>query len=369
MLSYNLHKLELLEGSRIAMVVDEVECEVENELFLQLTAEEFMPVSERQFSSLKTDLERQLKDLREEMDRQFRESRKENDSSRTVLHEMKGSLGALRWIAGIVGGVLLTAMVGAFWGEVKLHERVAHLEGENHEPLGAAIKRIEAPASQDQLVANLNLLAAQAQLLTAEGKSPDPAKLAPLRKALVKESADHADLPQTWRAVASVASYRTVSIQLKSKVLPDCDMNAQPRSVYAEEFPEIVPLLGQDRDAFGYVFKGCRVHMDQLPRGLGSPMRNTVKGISPADPRISPGSEVIIGRFAFFFDCEIVLNDAGISQTDIIDIFVFNCRFKYELNVVPSPNTRNFLLASLKDDEPGSFSLSLASGQRPGRPS
>jgi hypothetical protein len=95
---------------------------------------------------------------------------------------IKGSLGTVKFIGGVVAGVLLPAVIGFGWYSVRLGERISHAEGKLNEPLGSMVQGIQSPSSTQQLAANLSLVSSQIRVARVSGKKPDPEKLFPAER-------------------------------------------------------------------------------------------------------------------------------------------------------------------------------------------
>jgi len=98
--------------------------------------------------------------------------------------------------------------------------------------------------------------------------------------------------------------------------------------------------------------------MDHLPTGKLFHFYRNLNEVSPNDAL--PGADrLLIGWTAFIINCNIMLNDSGISESPIIDFEAVNCRFIYQIENTPTPSVQKLLLASLEPPTPGRFSLGL----------
>jgi hypothetical protein len=247
------------------------------------------------------------------------------------------------WMAlGGVGAwcVWLSVTVIGMGGDVRAIKQSIADEGSQ------IVRNIENPKSTEQLAANLSLATARLQIARSEDKSPNSTKLKPLRKALEKQSMDHPDLPETWKAVATLASYQTYKPLEKSGSLPDCDVIKKPDLIRPEEMPEMHTTSG----VVGYLFRGCRLHLDDLPKG--KLIRTFVT--KPA-LNMPSGSPIAIGYAAFVINCEIVLSDSGIAESDILFLDTANCNLQFQVSQVPPPSSQRLLIASLEAPVPGSM--------------
>jgi hypothetical protein len=266
------------------------------------------------------------------------------------LAEIKGSLKVLSAIAAI----LATVAIGFGWYTVRLGERISHLEGKIGDPLGAALKGLESPASNSVLAANLDLLSAQIKIVSAKQTKPKPDNIQKIAKVLATVTRQHPDFPETWQAVALLASYRASDILGKSVSVPDCDTSQKPHLIDLGDVPELHKMSSE----LGYLFRNCRLHLDHLPAGK---LRRGTIGPNDSGTRqeIPVGTEFRIGVLAFIVNCEIVLNDSGISESDILFFEAVNCRLAYRVERVPKPSAQNLLLASLEAPIAGQFSVKL----------
>lgn len=216
------------------------------------------------------------------------------------------------------------------------------------------VKDIESPTNAAQLARNLSIAAAQIQLARAENRSPNPSKLKPLENAVLKQSTEHPELPQTWQAAAELASYRTSNI-VRPAPLPDCNVDQGVRIIYPEDIPGI-QLPPDYANVSGYLFRNCTLHLDHLPEGhliVGHIKSNS------SGPELPPGTPFAIGHLAFLVNCDIVLTDAGVAESDIVRFFGANCRFDYQVETIPTPPTQRLLIASLDNPTPGQLAVEL----------
>jgi len=235
----------------------------------------------------------------------------------------------------------------------KIDERLSHIEGQIGNPLAASIKGLESAPSSAVLAANLDLLSAKIKIAEATQAKVDQSNLYPLAETVGKVTKQHPDLPQAWRAVATLASYRTAGIQKTSRSLPDCDINVKTRLISREEIPATllenssIPL-----SLNGYLFRDCTLRMDRLPVGkLGHAT------LAEQYDKFPPGTPLTAGVAAYLINCDIILNNSGIAESEILIFAAYGCRFEYQVDNVPTPNTQKLLLASLEQTVPGQFSV------------
>jgi hypothetical protein len=187
------------------------------------------------------------------------------------------------------------------------------------------------------------LLSAQIKVDRAKQTKHKPESIQKLADTLGTVTRQHPELPETWQAVALLASYRASDVLEKSAPLPDCDISQKPHVIALGDVPEL-PTVGGVR---GYIFRNCRLHMDHLPSG------------KLAHGYFSSGKELWGGVDAVVINSEIVLNDSGIAESDIISFEAVNCRFEFQVEHVPAPSTQRLLLASLDTPVAGQFSTRL----------
>jgi hypothetical protein len=261
------------------------------------------------------------------------------------------------WI--VFSAVVLLAFSWLGYISVQLNtisQRTAHLEGMIGNPLSATIKGLESPASGPALVANLNLVSAQIASSKENRAKPNLENVKRLGNTLAAVAEKHSDLPQAWKAVATLASYSTfTSSEIKTK--PDCDIGQSEHVIERSEVGETIwGRLGSSASK-GYVFKDCILHMDQLPPG------NVTRGSGNLSSTSTQPKPVYfaIGDQAVLINCDIVLTDSGIADSPIVIYDAFYCKFQYQIDKTPASQARQFLLASLNSSTPGEFSLKLSS--------
>jgi hypothetical protein len=237
-----------------------------------------------------------------------------------------------------------------------ISQRTAHLEGMIGNPLSATIKGLESPASGPALVANLNLVSAQIASSKENRAKPNLENVKRLGNTLTAVAEKHSDLPQAWKAVATLASYSTfTSSEIKAK--PDCDVGQSEHVIERSEVGETIWVRLGSSATKGYVFKDCILHMDQLPPG------NVTRGSGNLSSTSTQPKPVYfaIGDQAVLINCDIVLTDSGIADSPIVIYDAFYCKFQYQIDKTPASQARQFLLASLNSSTPGEFSLKLSS--------
>jgi len=181
-------------------------------------------------------------------------------------------------------------------------------------------------------------------------KQPNEKKVKALAGALTEVAKRNPELPQPWRAIATLASYNTSDIGGTTQ-LPDCDVTQAPHIIDPSELPFRVAI---DSPTSGYVFKNCTLHMDHLPPGKLTKGTGYINTNPP-----SPEMPWISGYIALIFDCNVILTDSGIAESGILDFRAFNSRLEFQIEKTPSPPAQNLLLASVAAPIPGEFSLQL----------
>lgn len=213
------------------------------------------------------------------------------------------------------------------------------------------VAELKVPKSPLQLHANLATVTAQIETARANGVQPNPQKVRALTGALSQVVQNDPKLVDAWRAVATLASYSTSEIIEKSALLPDCDVSQKFHLIIPGEIPEIPIPEAMN----GYVFRNCKLHMDHLPSG--KLLQSTLAKQFDEYP---PGTPIVVRIDAFIINCEIVLTDSGIAESDILVFNAANCRFEYQVEDLPSPSAQHFLLASVETPIVGRFSLHLS---------
>jgi hypothetical protein len=79
--------------------------------------------------------------------------------------------------------------------------------------LGSIVSSLEHPKSQQQLAANLSLVASEVRVARQDGKKPNNEKLARLSSAVKEVVATNPELPETWQAAFQLVSYRSQSLK------------------------------------------------------------------------------------------------------------------------------------------------------------
>jgi hypothetical protein len=176
------------------VVLDEQLVVEENGFPPLIEIEEDMPVSDKQFNEL---------NIR--------------------VAQIEGSLTAIKWMVGLLFPTLAALTIGFAVDASHQGERIAHLEGEKGDILGATVRSIEAPASRQQLDANLAFVTAQLRLDRVQGKKPNPQKLAKIANAVQTASSANPDDVDVWRAASELVSYRSALLPISlPEALPNC---------------------------------------------------------------------------------------------------------------------------------------------------
>jgi hypothetical protein len=249
-----------------------------------------------------------------------------------------------KWVLGIF--IPLVILWGAFitMNVIAVKQQLA--DGGNTK----LVTELKAPKSPEQLQANLAMVTAQIETARVDGKQPNEKKVKALAGALTEVAKRNPALPEPWRAIATLTSYSTSDIGGTTQ-LPDCDVTQAPHTIDPSELPFRVPLSSPTT---GYVFKNCTLHMDHLPPGK----LQTGMAYFQADPnrKMTPW---ISGYVALIFNCNVILTDAGIVESGILDFKAFSSRFEFQIEKTPSAPAQDLLLASLQAPVPGEFSLHL----------
>jgi hypothetical protein len=154
------------------------------------------------------------------------------DKQTLDLHNRVAKIeGSLLTIKGLVGA-LIVLLVPAIWGAVSfgvnIAQRIAHIEGEKGDPLGATLRGIESPSSRPELDANLALLTGQIRVDQVNGKKPKPENIEKISAAVQAASIRNPDDPEVWRAAMQLVGYKfNSSSGSPSIILPDCLDNAE----------------------------------------------------------------------------------------------------------------------------------------------
>jgi hypothetical protein len=257
---------------------------------------------------------------------------------KTDLAKLQGSAGTIKWILGI-----FLPLIAIWMGT--LSYSVFFQAGAASSKIVAELK---SPKSPQQLQANLNTVVADIQTATANGNKPNEKKVAALSGALSQVVKKNPELPEAWRAVATLVSYRSSDVLRLHASMPDCDVSQEPRLIAESETPEIP--YQQNAGRKGFLFRNCRLHLDRLPSG------KVVTG------RSTNGDKIFIGWVAFVIDCEIVLNDSGLEENGVEMFYFVNCQLKYQIERTPPALTQKLLLASLQPISPGRISVQLKDG-------
>lgn len=271
-------------------------------------------------------------------------------SANTRLTRIETALGVVRWLVSIVVVSAIGSAIGLVVYAGRLAERVAHLEGEQGNSLGAMLKGLQSP-DPTTLAANLDLLSAQIAANDANHAVPKKETVAKLAVTLKTVAAIHPSLPETWKAVAALASYSTV--QSANPARPDCDIRQAKHVIDQSEVPELPGRFSSPTGPTGYVFRNCTLHMNQLPPGQIAKFTGHIGN--------GPDEQMFSGDLAVIIDCDIELTDSGVAQSGILDFEAVNCRFEYRVDQVPDAPARQILLASLPTDSSGQFVVSLRS--------
>jgi hypothetical protein len=182
---------------------------------------------------------------------------------------------------------------------------------------GDIVSELKAPRSQDQLRASLSTVIAQVQTERVNGKAPDQKKSVALAEALTQVAKRNPEIPDSWRAVALLASFRTSYVLENPASMPDCNVEQKLRLIDPKEVPEV-----PEAKAFnGYIFRNCVLHLNHLPPLLRTYLTKP-SGNYPA------GSSLTAIAEAFIINCKIVLNDSGIADSNIFFFSAVNCRFE-----------------------------------------
>ena len=213
---------------------------------------------------------------------------------------------------------------------------------------GDIVSELKQPKSPQQLQASLNTVIAEIQTAHVEGKKPDNKKSAALSTALYDVAKGHPNLPEAWRAAATLVSFQSTNVASLAPSLPECDVTVKPRMIEPSEVPEI-PLRA-DSARKGFLFRNCRLNMDRLPSG---------ELIQATNPNM-PGDIAYIGWVAFVINSEVILNDSGIIHTSVEQFNFVGCRLQYEIDQTPQKPAQRMLLASLRPNPFGQISLDLS---------
>jgi len=263
------------------------------------------------------------------------------------------------FVAAVAAGIIVaifTAALGVLgWAWVRFDSRISTLEtdmakvkqdladGGGH-ALAALLQKSQ---SQQQIVAGMNLTRAQVQVNIAKGTTSNPQFMRAVTPAITKVAQQFPNLPETWQTVSTVANYRTASLDItkKSTSLPDCDsQHEQLQLLYRQDYPQF-KIPREMVNVQAYLFRNCTLHLSRLP-GHSRPTQVTL----PDGPYANHSMLAHIGVPAYAENCVIVLDDQGISDTDILWLEAHNCRFEFDVNRVPPKREQMFLLAALQDD-------------------
>jgi hypothetical protein len=263
--------------------------------------------------------------------------------------ERIASLETTASIAKWVLGVFIPLVIG--WGAFITMNVIAMKQAMADGGNTKLVTELKVPKSPEQLRANLSTVIAQIETARVNDKKPDQKKIEALSGAVSEVVQKNPQLPEAWQAVATLASYRSADVLQISATLPGCDVSQKPHLILPSEVAEL-PFDAEKIS--GYIFRNCTLHLDHLPQGqITRGILNSQAGIHP------PGTLVVQGEVAFVINSVIVLNDSGISETNIISFSAVNCRFDYQVQRVPSPETQKLLIASLGESVPGRFSVGL----------
>jgi len=210
------------------------------------------------------------------------------------------------------------------------------------------VTELKSPKSQDQLQASLSTVIAQVQTERVNGKAPDQKKSVALAEALTQAAKRNPEIPDSWRAVATLASFRTSYILENAASMPDCNVQQTAKLIEPKDIPEVAGAKAFN----GYIFRNCVLHLNHLP-----PLQRTY--LTKPYENHPVGSSFTLIAEAVIINCKIVLNDSGIAESNIFFFIVQNCRFEYQIETTPSPTVQKLLLASLDMSNPGQFTLEL----------
>jgi hypothetical protein len=269
--------------------------------------------------------------------------------------------------------LVVALIVGGLTGWVKLSDKIQDLEihvakidqaiadGGVH----AIISKIDKASSPQEIANSMTLVTNKVNLATAKVDRLSNQQITDLTPPVLASARQFPDVPQTWSAIAKLASYRTEtqrpSSQTNSKPLPDCDVAQPPHKIMATDVPEVPPDPSiPEPYTVGFVFRNCTLHLNHLPPGHLA--HTTLTGDVQLQYSHHAGDQITGGFFAFIIGCDIVLDNSGIAESPIILFSVTNSRLVSEIDEVPSQSTQTFLLASLDTNTPSDFTVKLASG-------
>ncbi|HEY1214985.1 MAG TPA: hypothetical protein VGE93_15245 [Bryobacteraceae bacterium] len=229
-------------------------------------------------------------------------------------------LSGAKWVASI--GTIAVLTWGAFITTNVIAMKQNLADGGAHQ-LVTQLQKADSPKA---VAANMNLLKSEVQVEVVSNKKPNRQKIRAISAEVEKTLARFPEVDESWSAAAELVSYSTSSTPV-SPEQPLCDTNVE--AGYIPPLPEIgkVPFLG-------YLFRNCRLRLSSLPSG------NVIRG-----------ENYTIGRMAYAVNVTIVLDDSGISETDISNLVALNCRFEFSVSKTPKTRAQRLLLAALQNPD------------------